>query len=148
MLIHPGSGGTAKCWPLENFMELAQRLRRDGWETAFLIGPVEEDRWAGPPLERLAAAAPLLRSLTLDRLAEAMLDTRTVIANDSGAAHLAASLGTPAVVLFGPSTRPERWRPLGSHVTALGGGRWPEMDQVLAAVETAAEYGDSVRSEG
>ena len=34
------------------------------------------------------------------------------VGNDSGISHLAAAIGTPGVVLFGP-TDPRRWRPLG-----------------------------------
>ena len=41
-----------------------------------------------------------------------------VVSNDSGPAHLAAALGRPLVVLFGP-TAPGRWAPTGPAVRVL-----------------------------
>jgi heptosyltransferase III len=40
------------------------------------------------------------------------------VGNDSGISHLAAAIGVPSVVLFGP-TNPVVWRPLGPRVVIL-----------------------------
>jgi ADP-heptose:LPS heptosyltransferase len=38
---------------------------------------------------------------------------------DSGPAHLAAAVGTPAVVLFSGTNHPQQWKPWGTHVAVL-----------------------------
>ncbi len=40
IVIHPGSGSVAKCWPLENFLELAGKLKQSGKRIRFLTGEV------------------------------------------------------------------------------------------------------------
>jgi heptosyltransferase-3 len=47
VLVHPGSGGRAKCWPIERFEALVDCLREAGWMVAWLIGPTEHEMF-GP----------------------------------------------------------------------------------------------------
>ena len=42
VIIHPGSGGKAKNWPLDRFMALAGELRVRGREVHWCVGPAEE----------------------------------------------------------------------------------------------------------
>src|SRR5258706_9018435 len=42
--IHPGSGGTAKCWPAENFAEVIERLWQQNRPVRLLVGPADDDR--------------------------------------------------------------------------------------------------------
>ncbi len=42
------------------------------------------------------------------------------VGNDSGLSHLAAVVGAPTLVLFGP-TDPRLWAPIGPRVTVLAG---------------------------
>ena len=51
--IHPGSGGEEKCWPLDNFIELAGRFEAEGFNVVFLLGPVERDRWGSERIDFL-----------------------------------------------------------------------------------------------
>ncbi|MBN1490851.1 MAG: glycosyltransferase family 9 protein [Phycisphaerae bacterium] len=121
VLLHPGSGGKAKCWPLERFEALARALRGNGWQVAWLIGPVEHD-WFGDGLtRRLEATAPVFAGLELPEAAGLIATADVFVGNDSGTSHLAASLARPSVVLFGP-TSPQLWRPLGPSVHVLAGG--------------------------
>ena len=39
--LAPGSGGPPKCWPLENFIELARHLESQGRVPVFFLGPKE-----------------------------------------------------------------------------------------------------------
>ncbi|MFH1748469.1 MAG: glycosyltransferase family 9 protein, partial [Planctomycetota bacterium] len=41
ILIHPGSGGHDKCWPLARFLDVARQLEQNRQPVCFLIGPVE-----------------------------------------------------------------------------------------------------------
>jgi len=120
VLIHPGSGGRAKCWPLGCFLDLAQRLSADGLPVAFLVGPAELDNWPQADLTALEAVAPLVRQPSSDDLVALLSAARAFIGNDAGPTHLAAILGTFTVALFGP-TSPAVWRPLGPNVHVLTG---------------------------
>jgi len=98
-VIHPFSGSSKKCWPLEHYQELARRLDI----------PV---RWCAGPEEALPDA---VRIDDLYELACWLATARVYIGNDSGITHLAAAVGTPVVALFGP-TDPRRWAPRGDRV--------------------------------
>jgi ADP-heptose:LPS heptosyltransferase len=60
------------------------------------------------------------------------------IGHDSGISHLAAAVGTPSLLLFGP-TDPEIWAPVGEHVRILraseGNLRTLEFQTVRDALE-------------
>ena len=122
VLIHPGSGGRAKCWPADRFVALADALRTGGAEAVFAIGPVEADVWPGEAIDALGARFPLLRCVPLDALAGALAAAGVYVGNDSGVSHLAGAVGTPTVALFGP-TNPVHFAPLGPnvHVIATAG---------------------------
>jgi len=93
--IHPGASSPVKTWPRRSFEAVA----------TLLPGPVE---WCQEP-----------RFSGLDDLAQWLAGARLYIGNDSGIGHLAAAVGTPALVLFG-STDPGVWRPTGSAAVAIG----------------------------
>jgi heptosyltransferase III len=116
--LHPGAGGLGKRWALENFRSLALRICRAHSSVLILDGPAEcglgMELSTGLPPEQVYVA----ESAPLPLLAGLLTCCRAFAGNDSGIAHLAAGLGTPTVVLFGP-TAPQQWAPLGSHVTAL-----------------------------
>jgi ADP-heptose:LPS heptosyltransferase len=112
VVLHPGSGGPAKCWCLDNFLGLAERWQGQGGQVLFLIGPVEQERWQADCLRQLSACGPLLQDLTLDQTLAVVDQAAAVVANDSGIAHLAAGLGVSTLVLFG-ATLPRQYRPAG-----------------------------------
>ena len=115
-VIHPFASSVQKRWPLEKFREVARLLKM----------PV---RWCAGPEEQLPQA---VRIDDLYELACWLARARVYIGNDSGITHLAAAVGTPTVVLFGP-TDPAVWAPRTSRVL------FPmdkiEPAEVVAAVE-------------
>ncbi|UCE54658.1 MAG: glycosyltransferase family 9 protein [Desulfobacterales bacterium] len=111
ILIHAGSGSARKRWAISHFFVLEKMLRSEGLKPEFLLGPAEEDlmdtvREHGRKIYRLS---DLVELVTLLRTAGGY------IGNDSGASHLAAFLGLPSVIIFGPAD-PERWKPNGPFV--------------------------------
>lgn len=118
VILHPGSGGPAKCWPLENFVALAATLRQKGMQVAFLLGPAETERWHPDKMGQLRSAAPILSDLTLTESLQALCCADLFIGNDSGVSHLSAALGLCSLVLFGPSN-PTLYRPIGPKVQIL-----------------------------
>lgn len=114
LLLAPGAAFSwTKRWPPECFGRLACELLEREWVPAVAIGPGEE------PLARKvldAASVPLpVLGADLDpvELAAVAARARAVVANDSGAMHLSAAVGTPVVALFGP-TDPGRTGPTGA----------------------------------
>jgi len=103
ILIHPGSGGREKIWPAARFQDLASRLKSQGFQVGWCLGPTE-DIPAGSPFEPSYSGLPLLE------LCRLLGGARLFIGNDSGVTHLAAALGVPTLALFGPSDR-SIWAP-------------------------------------
>jgi ADP-heptose:LPS heptosyltransferase len=102
-VIHPGASAPARRWPPERWEAVARAAPRPVVVTA---GPGERD------LARAVAdrsAAELFEG-GLGELAALVAGAARVLCADTGIAHLATALGTPSVVLFGP-TSPARWGP-------------------------------------
>ena len=111
ILLHPGAGSIRKRWSISNFLEVEAMLEADGLKPEFILGPAEED--LVDTLPRTNRTVHILTDLT--EFAALLKSAGGYIGNDSGASHLAAFLGMPTVVIFGP-TDPERWKPVGRAV--------------------------------
>jgi hypothetical protein len=112
-VIHPGAGARAKCWPAARFAELAGMLA----SPVRVLGPVELETWPACDLRALEHV-PTLRCPPVGVLAGVLAGARAFVGNDSGAAHLAAAVGTPTLAIFGP-TSPRHFAPLGRSVATL-----------------------------
>jgi len=119
ILLHPGAGSKRKRWPISNFLEVEAALRADGLKPEFVLGPAEEDLFDS--LTRMNRTVHILTDLM--ELADLLKSASGYIGNDSGASHLAAFLGLPATVIFGPAD-PKRWTPVGRNVAIVR----PEME--------------------
>ena len=109
-VLCPGATyGPAKRWPAERFAALARELGRTG--VACVAAGSAAEAGAVGPVAAAAGTLPLL-GLSVREWAACLAAAALVITNDSGAAHVAAACGTPALVLFG-STSPAWTRPLG-----------------------------------
>lgn len=114
--IHLGAAhGPAKVWPADRVAELCRHVAHDG-ATAVLVGSAAEIPVARQVLSQVRALDLVgrdSRALLPSMLAE--LDV--LVSGDTGVAHLAVALGTPAVTLFGP-TDPSLTAPRG-HAAVL-----------------------------
>jgi heptosyltransferase-3 len=115
--IHPGSGSPRKNWPLERWIELCERLSPRLPAQLLIVGG--ETDAAG--LAALARFGEIAQNLPLPALAGRLARCRLFLGHDSGVSHLAAALGTPCLLLFGP-TDPAIWAPPGEHVHILRDG--------------------------
>ena len=99
IVLLPGSSarGAAKRWP--HYAQLAARLQARGWLTVTVPGPDELGQFTDFPGVELRA--PDGHALNLYALAGVLRHASAVVGNDSGPTHLAASLGTPGLTLFG-----------------------------------------------
>ncbi len=116
VILHPGSGGLHKCWYVENFLAVAEKLISRGFEVVFLLGPAEQERFSRSVLGNLKKTAKCLTDLSLTQVLWVLSCTDGFIGNDSGITHLAAGLGIKTAAVFGP-TNPTVYRPIGPAVT-------------------------------
>jgi len=139
IVMHPGSGGEAKCWPTARFVALAKGLRDEGHAVKALIGEAELDRWPAAAVDSLRKVCDVVAPRSLVALAQIVEQAQAFIGNDAGPTHLAADLGVPTFALFGPSDAAQ-WSPRGPLVTVMKPAKPTSMDWLsVAAVE------DSVR---
>jgi heptosyltransferase-2 len=109
--ICPGSiNSRAKRWPAESYAALADRLIEDGRQVV-LIGSKDEIDVTNDVTNRMRRRPVVLTGrTTLDQITAVMALVDLVITNDTGPAHIAAALGCPTIVIFGP-TNPLTTRP-------------------------------------
>ena len=105
VLVHPGAGAPAKCWPVDAFASVLDGLA----DVAIVVheGPADADP-VGQLLARVRSAHRLHHPDLLT-LAGALTRCAAYLGNDSGVSQLAAAVGVRSVVLFEDANR--RWRP-------------------------------------
>jgi ADP-heptose:LPS heptosyltransferase len=105
VLIHTGAGQPVRVWPLENYRQLASRLRQKKIRVQIACDPDQREMWLRSGETSVATPGSVAELLALvDR-------ARAFIGNDSGPGHLAAMCGVPTFTLFGPQL-PEWFAPL------------------------------------
>ena len=112
VVVHVGASTRYKYWKSANFVELIKRVASAAIAgDVFLVGGRNEE----PVAERIAREAGLgdrvkilAGRMTIQQTAEVIGNAALFIGGDSGLAHLAVALGTPTVVMFGPSDH-KKW---------------------------------------
>ncbi|MFC1738973.1 glycosyltransferase family 9 protein [Planctomycetota bacterium] len=112
-VLIPGSAHPDKCWPVENFALLADKIHSQFGLSVIAAGTASEKHIC----EKLKALAqtPIANFAGLTNLPEltALLKTaKLLVSNDTGPGHIAAALSTPLVLIFGRSN-PARVAPYG-----------------------------------
>lgn len=129
VVVHPGSGGLRKVWPLTRWWAVLRLLREEHRVPVILtLGPADEY------LRDLALAASalgvtVLEGISLTRLSAVLAASRWYMGSDSGVTHLAAAVQTPTIAVFGP-TSPEIWAPQGPHVHIVR-SNWEEKEILI-----------------
>jgi heptosyltransferase-3 len=124
LLVQPGAGGVTKRWPADGFAAALDGIagRRD---IVIVVHEGPADATAASALIARLPGALRLRDPALPVLAGVLGESAAYLGNDSGVSHLAATVGTPAVVLFAAANL--AWRP------------WAEAPAVLAVTMTGVE---------
>ncbi|MGI8889817.1 MAG: glycosyltransferase family 9 protein, partial [Chthoniobacterales bacterium] len=129
--LHPGSGSEKKNWPLDRFVRLAASLLEEtrNLRLLFVGGEADAERMAhlsrSLPNERVERA----ENLALPELARRLQGCAVFVGHDSGVSHLAAAVGVPCLLLFGP-TDPAVWAPANRDVRVLRAA-----DRTMAGIE-------------
>lgn len=122
VVVHPGSGGSAREWPLERFAELVRYLAAEEQRQIVLTGSVGER----PKTEELrrqtgGLAVSMAGRFTIKELAALLKGADLCVAHSTGPLHLAVAVGTPVVGLYPQSTpmSSRRWGPYTSRSRVL-----------------------------
>ena len=137
-LIVPGGSAhrPEKRWPLERFAHLARLLCAHG-TMPVLIG-AEAEASVLDEITRLVPGTINLGSRTsLGQIAALARRATCTVGNDTGPTHIAATVGCPAVALFGAASDPIQYGPRGEAVEVLR--RVPLASLPVADVIDAAE---------
>lgn len=112
VLVHPGAGTANRNWQPERFAAVCDALRAEGARVLLLGGPREAGVLAEIVASLRSPVPRLEERVSVRQLAALLARADLFVGIDSGPAHLAAAVGTRAVVLFGAAL-PAQWRPLG-----------------------------------
>ncbi len=111
--IVPTSRWITKDWTPAGFASAGRYLREERGATIYLMGgPGDEPRCADIDRMMGGGAVNLAGKTSLVEMGSYLDAMDLLIANDSGPVHMAAAVGTPSLVLFGP-TCPIRTGPYG-----------------------------------
>ena len=103
----PAANWDKKCWPLESFEVLGQKLTGTKGlfpgATIAILGAPSQQKELTPLLENIPNALDLVGKAPLPVLAACLEQSQLFVGNDSGLMHLAASMKTTTLGLFGPS---------------------------------------------
>ncbi|MBE3069354.1 MAG: lipopolysaccharide heptosyltransferase II [Planctomycetes bacterium] len=104
--LNPGAKfGSSKCWPVEHFARLAERLQESlGCKILLFAGPGEDvlaDRIVRAGRARLINTGP--DRVDLARLKPLVRRCNLLVTNDTGPRHYAVAFDVPTVVIMGPT---------------------------------------------
>lgn len=106
-VIAPTSRWAGKCWPIERFTQLAQRLtEHPALDRVIIVGGPGERLQCAPLLE-VAEDHPKITdrvgSTSIAQLMAIISRSKLVVANDSAALHMGVGFDRPMVALLGPT---------------------------------------------
>ena len=118
-VIIPGSAHADKCWPIENFAAVADRVANDFALRIIATGTASE-RDTVEKLREIAHTdvVNLAGRTGLVELVEILRKAALVLGNDTGPSHIAAAIGRPAVLVYGCSN-PARVGPYTQNACAV-----------------------------
>jgi lipopolysaccharide heptosyltransferase I len=109
----PAATVEAKCWPIENFAEIVERIHKKYLCSIVGVG-VESEKTIVRRIETLSSVpvVNLAGKTNIKKLIALLAGAKVVVSNDTGPAHIASALGVPMAIIFG-LTNPSRVGPYG-----------------------------------
>jgi len=115
IVIHPSASCVSKRWPMGYFIELIKLLKKEINFKIVVVSSEKEKEFVKELTDSLDVI-DLCGKLGISELGSLLKKAVLFISNDSGPVHIAASLNTPVISIFGrkdPGLSPVRWRPQG-----------------------------------
>ncbi|MDF1593819.1 MAG: glycosyltransferase family 9 protein [Desulfobacterales bacterium] len=105
-----GSSTESRRWSESNFIELAKRISKRGFEIRFFLGP--QDKFLIPKIKNVCDEYNWDLSYDEDlNIINTISECLILISNDTGPGHIAAAMGLPIITLFS-TTDPDNAKPL------------------------------------
>jgi len=104
VILQPTSTDKFKNWRKKRFLKLYHMLEKKGLEPCLCLAPHEKIEWEQHNLKIFAAK-------DFHELASFIYESRCLIGNDSGPAHLASNLNIPSIVLASNARTMRLWKP-------------------------------------
>lgn len=108
-IVHMGSGGHTRAWPIERWNDLCRKLTNDGNILVF-TGSASERAYI-EPVRQAHGGIDQVGTLNFRGFATLIQNAKRVICVDTVAGHLAASFGVPSIVLKNGIQPSARWTP-------------------------------------
>jgi heptosyltransferase III len=120
LIIHPGSNGHGREWPISAFKQLIKQLPQEKYQI-FLTGTINEQKRFSSLIKDSHKAINLMGTMTLDEFLTFVSRTDGLVASGTGPLHIAAALGMQTLGLFPPrqGISPRRWHPVGKQAAVL-----------------------------
>jgi ADP-heptose:LPS heptosyltransferase len=110
-IIHPGSGtySVARRWPAEHFATLGRSLATELNHPIVVVGGRDEWDLGQAVVQAMSGKAVNICGQTdFATLVGILRQASLFVGNNAGVAQIASFLGTPTIVIFGP-TSPQTW---------------------------------------
>lgn len=113
VLVHPGAANPSYLWRRENWLEVGRELARRGVKAIGVTGgPGEGEEAAAVAREIGSDVAASAVGLSLLETCALVAAADLVVTLDTAPVHIASTMGTPVVALYGPGDA-AMWAPLG-----------------------------------
>ncbi len=115
IILHPKSQGSALEWPIEKYINLANKLLLQGQKVVF-TGTENEGVQFREIIPKNKNCFDLTGKMTLEELIVFISQSKALVACSTGPLHLAGILNIKAIGLFSSRRpiHPGRWKPLGN----------------------------------
>lgn len=140
VVLHPGSGGSARDWPASSFAALGSKLIASGIQI-IMTGGVQEHLLIKSIVKSMPDPPIIAVGMFSVKQLAALLDIASLcITNSTGPLHISAALNTPTISLFCPiiPCSPTRWGPVGDIHTVM----MPDVPPCPRCIEEACPYFD------
>jgi heptosyltransferase-3 len=119
-VLHPGSGGRSKNWPVAGWASVGKRFFERFPDGELIVVSGEADGLEVQALlsELRGQRVRVAHQLALPLLAGVLAEIGCYLGHDTGVSHVAAAVGARCVLLFGP-TDPGLWAPRNEGVQVL-----------------------------
>lgn len=114
VILHPGSRGSSRDWPLSRFVQLAEELPKDKYKV-LVSGTEAEGQSFRSSFNFTDDIVDISGAMKLGEFIDYIASCDSLVANSTGPLHIASAVGTHAIGIYPPirPAHPGRWAPVG-----------------------------------